>query len=227
MAEVLRARDRVIATVALTIAITGSVMAQEHTAGGYAVGGIVSTRQSGPTGESPQTYDTAPGGATIGWLIGIGAFVTPVVSVEFEISSTGIMTAREPSRYGMTFNEERRDRFFSGVVRFHAPVGRIIDLEPVAGFSVARSESWSQTEYFRFWLLPQQQLVVEPRVANASVLRFGWVAGADLRIGGRHVAILPSFRWCRTGDGLSKQPHYPGGFPTSMMRAGAGLSIGF
>ena len=93
---------RSIATVVLTIAMAGSATAQEHAGGGYAFGGIVSIRQPGPTGEAPQTYDTAPGGATIGWLIGIGAFVTPVASVEFEISSTGLMTAREPSRRSST-----------------------------------------------------------------------------------------------------------------------------
>jgi len=218
---------RSIATVVLTIAMAGSATAQEHAGGGYAFGGIVSIRQPGPTGEAPQTYDTAPGGATIGWLIGIGAFVTPVVSVEFEISSTGIMTAREPSRYGMTFNEERRDRFFTSAARFHVPVGRLADLEPVAGVTVVRSESWSQTEYFQFWLSPQQQRVVEPRVANAAVLRFGFVAGADLRIGGRRAAFVPSFRWCPTGDGLSERPPYATGFPTSTMRAGAGLRIDF
>jgi hypothetical protein len=211
---------------ALVLATGAQAAAQGH-GGAYAFGGIAGTRQDGPTGESYHTYVTAPGGAATGWLVGAGVFAAPFVSVEFEISSTGIMAAREPSRYGMTFNEERRDRFFTGAVRFHLPIGSVVDLEPVGGFTVVRGESWSQTESFMFWLTPQQQLVVEPRHANPASTRFGLVGGVDARIGRGHLAVVPSLRFFDTGDGAAGRPYYPSGFPTVTLRIGAMIRVGF
>ena len=113
------------------------------------------------------------------------------ISVEGEWSSTGMMSAREPSRYGMTFNEERREWCFGANVRFHSRPGRSVDVEPVVGLAILRNRGWSQVEYYRYWLMPQQVLEIGTREPYARRTSFGITGGVDLRLGGRHVAPCP------------------------------------
>ena len=215
-----------------------TALAQQGPGSIYATGGIALLHQAGPSGgESPQTYVAAPGGSTRGWLLGGGVFIASAVSVEVEFSSTGVMAARQPSRYGMTFNEERRDRFVAVVARFYLPRVAAFRVEPVAGMVITKPEAWSQTERYMYWLMPQQYLVKEPRQRHRLDTSLGLTFGCDVRIGGRHVALLPSFRLSDTGvshgfyDGSSSRSEiaaiYPAGYPRWTVRSGVAVRVDF
>ena len=214
-----------------------AAFAQERPGSVYVIGGIVQTYQDGPSGESSQTYVTAPGGRTGGWLVGGGVFVARALSIEAEFSTTGMMEAREPSRYGMTFTEERRDRFWSLALRLHLPRGARFRVEPVVGVVVTRPEAWSQTTTYRSWLTPQQTLEVGPHQQHRLASAAGLTVGCDIRIGGRRVAVLPHVRASATGvthgfyGGSSDRKDigsiYPGGYPTWTIRVGAAIRVGF
>jgi hypothetical protein len=200
----------------------------------YVTGGIVIAHQEGPSGESRQTYMTAPGGTTSGWLIGGGVFLARAMSVEAEWATTGWMRSRQPSRYAMTFNVERRDTLVSLLARFHIPVGGAVAIEPVAGVVITRPEAWSQTEYGSF---VDDEVQIGPRVQHRIETSVGPTFGGEVRIGGRHVALVPSFRWARTAvtrgawDEMSPEVElesiFPGGYPEWTLRGGAALRIEF
>lgn len=203
----------------------------------YLTGGLVVTHQDGPSGEESQTYVTAPGGTTRGWLVGGGVFVTSAIALDVEASSTGWMDSREPSRYGMTFNEHRRDRFLAIAARLALPHDGPVRFEPVAGVVFTFPEAWGQTERYMFWLTPQQVLQVDPRQDRRLDTGTGYTVGADLRLGGRRVAVLPSFRLMRTAvsggryDDFSEPSDissiYPGGYPSWTLRGGVALRVDF
>jgi hypothetical protein len=228
---------RSIAFVAAVLYSGPTAFAQERRGSVYLIGGIGLSHQAGPSGESPETYVTAPGGRTRGWSIGGGVFVASAISAEIELASTGLMTAREPSRYGMTFNEERRDRSVSFAARFYLPQAGRVRVEPVAGIAVTRPEAWSQTDYYMFWLSPQQVLVREPKIQHRLDTTFGLTFGCDVRIGGPRVALLPSFRVTDTGvsHGIYSEfserreigAIYPGGYPKWTVRSGVGVRVDF
>src|SRR3954467_9035105 len=77
----------------------------------YVQGGATLNHQAGDSGTVQETYVAAPGGTTFGWLIDGGVRIASRASVAVEFSSTGAMTATEPSRYFITYEESRRDRF--------------------------------------------------------------------------------------------------------------------
>ena len=201
----------------------------------YLTGGAVVTHQDGPSGESPETYVTAPGGTTPGWLVGGGVFVADSVAIDAELSSTGWMTSRQPSRYGMTFNEERRDRFLAIAARLAFPAAGAVRVEPLAGVVFTWPEAWGQTERYANWLTPQQLLVVEPRQQRLLDTGLGILVGADLRIGSARVAVVPSFRLMHTGvsggryDEFSEPRDitsvYPGGYPEWTLRGGIAFRV--
>jgi hypothetical protein len=233
----MKLRFRLITFAAAVLCSSVTVFGQERPGSLYVIGGIGLSHQAGPSGESPQTYATAPGGTTRGWSIGGGVFVARAVSTEVELSSTGWMTAREPSRYGMTFNEQRRDRSVSFAARFHVPPAASVRVEPVVGLAVTRPEAWSQTEFYMFWLTPQQFLVTEPRQQHHLDTKVGLTFGCDVRIGGRHAALVPQFRLADTGSshgiyaGSSDRREigsiYPGGYPKWTLRSGIAVRVDF
>lgn len=227
---------RPVLVVVVLHALIGVALAQPAPGTPYVFGGAAMTQQPGPTGESPQTYVTAPGGRTAGWVVGGGVFVSRRVSIDAEIASTGWMRAREPSRYDITYNEERRDRLLAIGVRIQLPVASSVRLEPVLGMTLVRPEAWSQSE--RRVLVPAPgTLVVDPRVRHDVRNTFGPSFGADVRIGGEHVAVLPTIRWAytglvgRDGDGEDPTPSiesvFPGGYPDWTFRLGVALRIDF
>jgi len=202
----------------------------------YVFGGLAAVHQDGPSGESPQTYVTAPGGTTMGWLVGGGVFVTRHVAIDAEVSSTGWMTAREPSRYGYTYNEERRDRFVTVGARF-AWGGGAATVEPVAGVVFTKAEAYTQADRDLSLVSPQPGVEVGPRIRHDLDTGVGIMAGADVRIGGRRVAVLPTFRIMQTGIGEGRFGEdapsreigaiYPGGYPGWTLRAGVAIRVDF
>jgi hypothetical protein len=211
----------------LTIASAGEVMAQERPGSTYVQGGVAAGHQDGAADGASQIYITAPGGTTVGWAIAGGVFVAAHVSLEGEWSSTGMMSAAEPARYGLTYHEQRRDRFLGAIVRLHARPGRRLDIEPLAGIGAIRHERWSRTDTYRSWLPADQAVEVGTRIRYDPVTGAAVVAGVDLRAGGRHVAVVPSFRvrtWKR-GDDLER--YYPGGCPRWSMSVGVHARVDF
>lgn len=224
-----------VVTVLMLLFVPLRAVAQE---GGslYAFGGAGVNHQQGPTGESPSTYVTAPGGTTLGWLAGGGVFLTPYLAIDAEVSSTGWMTASEPSRYGYTYNEERRDRFLTLGARFAFPVGAV-SIQPVAGVVFTKSEAWTQADRDLSQVSPFPGVEVEPRFEHLLDIGVGIMAGLDVRIGGRHVAAQPSFRLMQTAidsgqffDGAPPREIgaiYPGGYPGWTLRGGVGVRVDF
>ena len=202
----------------------------------YVFAGVGAAHQEGPSGEMPVTYVTAPGGTTASWLVGGGVFLTRVISVEGEWSTTGWMKSTQPSRYEMTFNEERRDRFFSVLARFSMPRGATVRIEPVAGLIVTKTEAWSQVDYYDL-RAPARPPERGPRVEHRLDTTTGITVGCDARIGGRRFALQPYFRFSDTGvsDGRYDESSdrreigaiYPGGYPIWTIRAGAAVRVDF
>lgn len=214
--------------------VTGLVLVSAGPAAGQAragsvhlAAGLAWPHQDGATGEASQTYVTSPGGTTLGWTIGGGVFVTRLVSIDAELAGTGVMRAREPSRYGMTFNEERRDRLLTVAVRFRLSLGAAVSLEPLAGAAVRWGERWSQVERVRPWLPSGQQLEIGPRVHETLPARAGLTLGLDARIGGRRIAAVPSLRVHYAPESDELNWVYPGGSSEWTIAPGIALRMDF
>jgi hypothetical protein len=102
-----------------------------------------------------------------------------------------------------------------------------VHLEPLVGLAFIQHQRWSQTEYFQYWLTPQQQLLIGPRERADLPSRIGLTTGADLRLGGRHVAVLPSFRLRVAGMDDQIRSIYPGGFSRWTMSSGVVAKVDF
>jgi hypothetical protein len=187
--------------------------AQERPGAVYVTGGVTSAREDGLTGESSQIYVAAPGGTTRGWSVGGGVFVTDFFGVEVEVASTGVMTAREPSRYFATYNEERHDRLIAVNARWHLLRSAGVDLEPVVGAAFARRYARSQAEY-DYWYLTPPRTEISDWQEHPVEVQAGVCGGADLRLGGRHLAALPSFRLFFLASQPADSSWYAGGAPS-------------
>lgn len=228
---------RVAAAALLALSYAAASSAQPDAGPVYIEGGVIAPYQSGAQGEESVTYVTAPGGVTPGWTAGGGVYLVRRVSVHAEFASTGSMTAREPSRYGMTFNEERRDRFLTLGFRLGVPLARSFDLEPFVGIAFTFPAAWSQVEYTSLGTLPVRP--PEPRVTHRLDTGIGPAFGIDARLGSARVALVPSVRLLRTavsngryGDAPSSpsveiESIYPGGYPEWTLRAGAAVRVRF
>lgn len=215
------------AAVLALAAAAGGAAAQERAGAVYLFGGLAIAHQEGAADGESQIYIAAPGGTAAGWTVGGGVFVSRHVSIEGEWSSSGMMTAREPARYGMTYIEERRDRLLGVAVRIHTrPAGRI-DVEPVAGVAAVWHDRWSTTETNRPWLPPDQAVEIGPRIRYDSVTGAAFIGGVDLRVGSGRVAIVPGFRVRAVTRGEDLLAYYPGGFPTWAIGGGVTARVGF
>lgn len=212
---------------ALVLAAASGAAAQERPGAVYVSGGVNVTHQDGAADGEFQLYIAAPGGTTAGWSLGGGVFVARHVSIEGEWSWSGMMTGREPARYGLTYVEERRDRMLGVLVRIHTrPTGRI-DVEPVAGVAAVAHDRWSTTETDRPWLPPTQSVDVGPRVRYDTVTGAAFVGGVDVRLGSGRVAVVPGFKVRAVTRGEDLLAYYPGGFPTWAIGGGVTVRIVF
>lgn len=190
---------RVVLSAVLLLFTTAPAAAQDDAGTVYLAAGLVLPYQSGPSGVSPQPYSTAAGGLTSAWAIAGGIVLGERASFEIELSRTGLMTVRVPSRHGRTYNDERRDHFLALLARLHVPVGRAVRLEPVAGAVITSPDVRTQTERDNGWLTnPGVDVIIEP-----------WRAYDD-----------------RDRERLPAQ-HYPGGYPRWTFRADAGVRVAF
>jgi hypothetical protein len=203
------------------------VSAQERPWSVYLIAGATAVRQSGADDGQSQIYITAPGGTVPGLSVAAGVFVAARISIEGECSTTRIMRASEPARYGLTYIEERRDRLFGALVRVHTRPGRRVDIEPVAGVAAVRHDRWSQTLTLRSWLPAGQATDVGPRIRYETLTGLAATVGIDLRIGGPHVALVPSLRARAGTRGEKIEAYYPGGYPRWAVVAGVSARVDF
>jgi hypothetical protein len=189
--------------------------------------GAAAQERPGAADGDSQIYITAPGGTTAGWTLGGGVFLTRHVSSEGEWSWSGMMTAREPSRYGLTYIEERRDRLLGVMVRIHSRPAGVVDVEPVAGVAAVAHDRWSTTEANRPWLPPEQAVEAGPRIRYDTVTGAAFVGGIDVRLGGGRVAVVPGFRVRAVTRGEDLVAYYPGGFPRWTIGGGVTTRVRF
>jgi hypothetical protein len=215
-----------VATV-LICGVAAGAAAQERPGAVYILGGVTVGHQDGAADGESQIYITAPGGTAPGWAVAGGVFVARHVSVEGEWSWSGMLTAREPARYGMTYIEERRDRSLGALIRFHVAPGGRIDIEPVAGAAVVAHDRWSTTETSRPWLPPGQDVDVGPRVRYDTVTGAAFVVGVDVRLGSGRFAVIPGFRVRAASRGEDLVTYYPGGFPRWTIGGGVSARVVF
>lgn len=224
------------------MSLAAAATAQEHAGSVYVAAGVSFPHQAGPQGG--KSSFSAPGGNTVGWLVGGGVFVSPRVSIEGEISSTGVMTSTQSSR-GSVFDGDRCDRFISLAVKGHLPLRRAVRLEPVGGIVLIEPADPSIL-YSRYEgpLLNRLVPSVKYKVDLASSV--GFLFGGDLRIGGRHLAFVPALRIAYTGvsHGVAQgcdpvrgtcgtaidskiSSIYPSGYPKWTQRPSLSLAVNF
>lgn len=216
-----------VAAAALSLAASRGVAGQERPGAVYVLGGVTIGHQDGAEDGASQIYVTAPGGTTAGWTAAAGVFLAPHLSVEGEWSWSGVMSAREPARYGLTYVEERRDRSLGVVVRMHLRPAARVDVEPVAGVSAVAHDRWSTTETSRPWLPPGESVEVGPRIRYDSVTGAAFACGVEVPIGGRRAAVVPGFRVRAVTRGDDLMAYYPGGYPRWTVGGGVSARVVF
>jgi hypothetical protein len=200
----------------------------------YIEGGVAFSRQEGPSGEVSETYVTAPGGTTAGWLVGGGVFVASRLAIHGEWMTTGEMTATEASRYFTTFEESRRDRIVMVGARFPIPAGSRMAVLPTAGLAITFADTTSRSIFTD----PFSPRPPQPPVRHALDRGVGPFFGADVRLGSPRFALVPSFRMIRTGIAggaynVVDYVHtdivsiYPGGYPRWTLRTALAASLQF
>lgn len=216
-----------VAATVLTCGVAAGAAAQERPGAVYVLGGVTVAHQDGAEDGDGQIYITAPGGTAPGWVLGGGVFVARHLSIEGEWSWSGMLTAREPSRYFVSYIEERRDRSLGALVRVHLSPGGRIDIEPVAGVAAVAHDRWSTTESSRPWLPPGQDVEVGPRIQYETVTGAAFVGGVDVRLGGGRFAVIPGFRVRAVSRGEDLVAYYPGGFPRWTIGGGVSARVVF
>lgn len=91
----------------------------------------------------------------------------------------------------VTYDEDRRDRSFSINLRFHLSPWRRVQLNPVGGIGVVQHSGWSQLTAV------DDVLIASNRHRRDLPTDVGVTMGFDVRIGGEHLALMPSFRFWR------------------------------
>jgi hypothetical protein len=181
---------RVLAIVAALTGLADRASAQERPGSVYVFGGVVAPYQKDYTGGT--AYSGAPGGRTASWLVGGGVFVTPRMSIEAETWSTGVMAATQARRISWLDSSRGPDRFVFVGVKGHLRVLSIVTLQPVAGIAVLLPGDVTGASY-------NQEAVLTATFTNDPDPTVGVEFGGDIRIGGRHLAVVPSLRFAVTG----------------------------
>jgi hypothetical protein len=200
----------------------------------YVIAGLALPRESTPC-YCGGPYVPAPGGQTIGWVVGGGVFLTRLIAVDLDLSRTGLMTEAGSAR-GVPFNEERRDRFLDIGVRWHLPAGARVAFEPLTGVVLTQRDAWFQTGSYIGGTSPAQY-ALGARQEHSVTDTWRAAFGIDVRIGTPRVAFVPSFRMYDTGASRARytptssereiDSTFPGGYPRWTVRPGVSIRIDF
>ena len=175
---------RYVTCVLIVIVWVEAAAAQESSV--YVAAGVSFPHQAALEAGSPPPF-AAPGGDTIGWLVGGGVFLTSPLSLEIEASRTGVMRASQAGRHNTSQVSTRRDWFLSFALKTHLGRASAFRVEPVAGIVFVGDEgtyssfSGESHGYFPLDWVP------------------GLMFGVDFRIGGDRLALTPGLRFAFTG----------------------------
>ena len=174
---------------ALIVSVWVDAAAAQQSAGDpYAIAGVSFPHQAALDPGSAPPFP-APGGTTVGWLVGGGIALPAELSLEVELSRTGTMHSSHRGRHDTREVGTRRDWFLSFGLKRHYRRSSTFRLEPIGGIVLLGDEgtyeaslgSSSYRGYYPLdWVL-------------------GVMVGLDLRVGGSRVAITPGFRLAFTG----------------------------
>jgi hypothetical protein len=186
--------------VLLMIGPVADASAQESGGAVYVKGGVSFPYQPSLRSQAPPPFG-APAGGTVSWLFGGGVFLFRAISVEFDVSHTGVMTSSQLGRHNTGESGWRQDRFASFGVKGHVPAGAWLRVEPAAGLVLIRTREASSSS-----LSVDQRPTWSPDRSHV-----GLMVGADLRMGRHHVAFLPGVRVYLSGtpDGTRWDFNYP------------------
>jgi hypothetical protein len=220
--------------------------AQQRVGSVYATAGVSFPRQAAPDPDLTRPPFSAPGGSTVGWLVGGGVFVSPGLSLEGEFSSTGLMKSQQSGR-GFMESSERRDRFVSVGLKAHLPLlGSVIAVEPIGGLVLVHGRV--SYEDFRVQARPSGTGVITELVPSGrGHVDLDWnpglMFGGDVRIGGQRFAVVAGLRFAFTdvpegsncvigfaGDEICsdrEEVYFPGYYPRWTQRPSVSLAVNF
>jgi len=183
--------------VLLLLSGSRTVAAQEPSA--YVGGAFMFSGQGASTpNAAPDTAKPGVGGNAIGLVGSIGVFLSPHVSVAFELSLPERFDAMQELHYVFSalYDNHHRDVILSGLFHVHYQPQRSLRPEFVTGVSYVREDTIQRTAYQLGPAFPPTG-VYGPYGPETSVARdtLGATAGADLGIRlGTHVSVVPQAR---------------------------------
>ena len=163
--------------------------AQQSTGDVYVTAGVSFPHQAELDPGSAPPFP-APGGNTVGWLVGGGVVLPSQFSLETELSRTGTMHRSLRGRHDTSEIATRRDWFLSFGLKRYFRLQPTFHIEPIAGIVFVGDEGTYES-------------APGPRAVSRGYYPLDWVPGVmfgvDFRIGGRHVAFSPGFRFAFAG----------------------------
>lgn len=160
--------------------------AQDPPGAVYVSGGVSLFHQAAIMAGSPPPF-AAPGGTTVGAVFAGGVFLPRNLSLEADVSRTGVMRSRQEGRHNTSEVATRQDWFVNVGLKAHIRPLSYVGIEPVAGIVLIGTEgtfssfSGDSRGYFPLAWTP------------------GLMFGVDFRIGGRRVAVVPGVRFAFAG----------------------------
>jgi hypothetical protein len=175
-------------TCALIVAAWVEAAAAQQSPGDiYATAGVAFPHQAALDPGSAPPFP-APGGTTVGWLVGGGVLLPAQFALEVELSRTGTMHSSHQGRHDTGEIATRRDWFLSfGLKKYFGP--STFRIEPIGGVVLVGDEGTYQT-------------TLRSVFSSRGYYPLDWVPGVmfgvDFRIGGSRVAITPGLRYAFT-----------------------------
>ena len=172
----------------MLVAWVAAAAAQQSPGDVYATAGVTFPYQAALDPGSAPPFP-APGGTTVGWLVGGGVALPSQLAFEVEVSRTGTMHSSHTGRHDTSQTATRRDWFLSLGLKRSFGRSSTLRFEPIAGVVFVGDEGTYEAA-----LGPSSYRGYYP---------LDWVPGvmfgADLRIGGRRIAFTPGVRFAFTG----------------------------
>lgn len=154
----------------------------------YATAGVTFPHQAALDPGSAPPFP-APGGTTVGWLVGGGVVLPSQLALEAELSRTGTMHSSHRGRHDTGEIGTRRDWFLSlGLKKYFGPSK--FRIEPIGGVVLIGDEGTYEHTF-------------RSEFSSRGYYPVDWVPGVmfgvDFRIGGRRLAFTPGLRFTFTG----------------------------